>query len=120
MLLNAVCLGPTNTPMMAAVLGEGEHAVKWKDAMVREHSAQADGRAGRLRRDRRHAGHPTTANHHRANHFRLRRNEHDLTRGRNATDPIRNNSPTSSTKCATAPPGFINRPKVYNAFAHAR
>src|SRR6516165_9053188 len=27
--------GPTNTPMMAAVLGEGEHAVKWKDAMVR-------------------------------------------------------------------------------------
>jgi 2-hydroxycyclohexanecarboxyl-CoA dehydrogenase len=34
-LLNAVCPGPTNTPMMAAVLGEGEHAVKWKDAMVR-------------------------------------------------------------------------------------
>ncbi|WP_448042909.1 SDR family oxidoreductase [Bradyrhizobium liaoningense] len=34
-LLNAVCPGPTNTPMMAAVLGEGEQAVKWKDAMVR-------------------------------------------------------------------------------------
>jgi len=34
-LLNAVCPGPTNTPMMAGVLGEGEQAVKWKDAMVR-------------------------------------------------------------------------------------
>ncbi len=34
-LLNIVCPGPTNTPMMAAVLGEGEAAVKWKDAMVR-------------------------------------------------------------------------------------
>src|SRR4030081_3035066 len=34
-LLNAVCPGPTNTPMMAAVLGEGEQAMKWKDAMVR-------------------------------------------------------------------------------------
>jgi 2-hydroxycyclohexanecarboxyl-CoA dehydrogenase len=34
-LLNAVCPGPTNTPMMAAVLGEGENAVKWKDAMLR-------------------------------------------------------------------------------------
>lgn len=34
-LLNTVCPGPTNTPMMAAVLGEGENAVKWKDAMVR-------------------------------------------------------------------------------------
>ncbi len=34
-LINAVCPGPTNTPMMAAVLGEGEQAVKWKDAMVR-------------------------------------------------------------------------------------
>src|SRR3977135_741046 len=34
-LLNAVCPGPTNTPMMAALLGEGEQAVKWKDAMVR-------------------------------------------------------------------------------------
>jgi 2-hydroxycyclohexanecarboxyl-CoA dehydrogenase len=34
-LLNTICPGPTNTPMMAAVLGEGEHAVKWKDAMVR-------------------------------------------------------------------------------------
>jgi 2-hydroxycyclohexanecarboxyl-CoA dehydrogenase len=34
-LLNAVCPGPTNTPMMASVLGEGETAVKWKDAMVR-------------------------------------------------------------------------------------
>lgn len=34
-LLNAVCPGPTNTPMMASVLGEGERAVKWKDAMVR-------------------------------------------------------------------------------------
>lgn len=34
-LLNVVCPGPTNTPMMTAVLGEGEQAVKWKDAMVR-------------------------------------------------------------------------------------
>jgi len=34
-LLNAVCPGPTNTPMMQAVLGTGEQAVKWKDAMVR-------------------------------------------------------------------------------------
>lgn len=34
-LLNCVCPGPTNTPMMASVLGEGEQAVKWKDAMVR-------------------------------------------------------------------------------------
>ncbi|GLR66878.1 acetoacetyl-CoA reductase [Acidocella aquatica] len=34
-LLNTVCPGPTNTPMMASVLGEGEQAVKWKDAMVR-------------------------------------------------------------------------------------
>ncbi|MFM6853406.1 MAG: SDR family oxidoreductase [Sphingopyxis sp.] len=34
-LLNIVCPGPTNTPMMANVLGEGEQAVKWKDAMVR-------------------------------------------------------------------------------------
>jgi 2-hydroxycyclohexanecarboxyl-CoA dehydrogenase len=34
-LLNSVCPGPTNTPMMAAVLGEGEQAVKWKDAMLR-------------------------------------------------------------------------------------
>jgi len=34
-LLNAICPGPTNTPMMATVLGEGEQAVKWKDAMVR-------------------------------------------------------------------------------------
>lgn len=34
-LLNVVCPGPTNTPMMAAVLGEGDQAVKWKDAMVR-------------------------------------------------------------------------------------
>jgi 2-hydroxycyclohexanecarboxyl-CoA dehydrogenase len=34
-LLNVVCPGPTNTPMMASVLGEGENAVKWKDAMVR-------------------------------------------------------------------------------------
>ncbi|WP_375207810.1 SDR family oxidoreductase [Hyphococcus sp.] len=34
-LLNAVCPGPTNTPMMQSVLGEGEQAVKWKDAMLR-------------------------------------------------------------------------------------
>jgi 2-hydroxycyclohexanecarboxyl-CoA dehydrogenase len=34
-LLNVVCPGPTNTPMMASVLGEGEQAVKWKDALVR-------------------------------------------------------------------------------------
>ena len=34
-LLNVVCPGPTNTPMMESVLGTGEQAVKWKDAMVR-------------------------------------------------------------------------------------
>jgi 2-hydroxycyclohexanecarboxyl-CoA dehydrogenase len=34
-LLNVVCPGPTNTPMMAGVLGEGEAVIKWKDAMVR-------------------------------------------------------------------------------------
>lgn len=34
-LVNAVCPGPTNTPMMASVLGEGEKAQKWKDAMLR-------------------------------------------------------------------------------------
>jgi len=34
-LLNAVCPGPTNTPMMETVLGAGEQAIKWKDAMVR-------------------------------------------------------------------------------------
>ena len=34
-LLNAVCPGPTNTPMMQTVLGTGEQAEKWKDAMVR-------------------------------------------------------------------------------------
>ena len=34
-LLNTVCPGPTNTPMMETVLGAGEQAVKWKDAMVR-------------------------------------------------------------------------------------
>ena len=34
-LANCVCPGPTNTPMMESVLGEGEQAVKWKDAMVR-------------------------------------------------------------------------------------
>lgn len=34
-LLNTVCPGPTNTPMMRKVLGEGEQAMKWKDAMVR-------------------------------------------------------------------------------------
>lgn len=34
-LLNAVCPGPTDTPMMRSVLGTGDDAVKWKDAMVR-------------------------------------------------------------------------------------
>lgn len=34
-LANCVCPGPTNTPMMADVLGEGPDAEKWKDAMVR-------------------------------------------------------------------------------------
>ena len=34
-LLNASLPAATNTPMMATVLGEGEQAVKWKDAMVR-------------------------------------------------------------------------------------
>ena len=34
-LANCVCPGPTNTPMMAAVVGDGPEAEKWKDAMVR-------------------------------------------------------------------------------------
>lgn len=34
-LANCVCPGPTNTPMMASVVGEGPDAEKWKDAMVR-------------------------------------------------------------------------------------
>jgi 2-hydroxycyclohexanecarboxyl-CoA dehydrogenase len=34
-LLNAICPGPTNTPMMAGILGQGDHAVRWKDAMLR-------------------------------------------------------------------------------------
>jgi 2-hydroxycyclohexanecarboxyl-CoA dehydrogenase len=34
-LLNCVCPGPTNTPMMQSVLGTGEQAEKWRDAMVR-------------------------------------------------------------------------------------
>ena len=34
-LANCVCPGPTNTPMMASVVGEGPEAEKWKDAMVR-------------------------------------------------------------------------------------
>jgi len=34
-LLNAICPGPSNTPMMAGILAGSEHAVKWKDAMVR-------------------------------------------------------------------------------------
>jgi 2-hydroxycyclohexanecarboxyl-CoA dehydrogenase len=34
-LANCVCPGPTNTPMMASVVGEGPDAEKWKDAMLR-------------------------------------------------------------------------------------
>jgi 2-hydroxycyclohexanecarboxyl-CoA dehydrogenase len=34
-LLNAICPGPTNTPMMQEVMGSGEQAVKWQEAMVR-------------------------------------------------------------------------------------
>mgnify|MGYP003639799202 CR=1 FL=1 len=34
-LANCVCPGPTNTPMMASVVGTGPDAEKWKDAMVR-------------------------------------------------------------------------------------
>ena len=34
-LANCVCPGPTNTPMMASVVGDGPEAEKWKDAMVR-------------------------------------------------------------------------------------
>jgi 2-hydroxycyclohexanecarboxyl-CoA dehydrogenase len=34
-LANCVCPGPTNTPMMASVVGEGPDAERWKDAMVR-------------------------------------------------------------------------------------
>jgi 2-hydroxycyclohexanecarboxyl-CoA dehydrogenase len=34
-LLNAVCPGPTNTPMMREVMGSGDEALKWQQAMVR-------------------------------------------------------------------------------------
>ena len=34
-LANCVCPGPTNTPMMAEVAGEGPDAEKWKEALVR-------------------------------------------------------------------------------------
>lgn len=34
-LVNAVCPGPTDTPAMAAVVGTGEEAQKWKDSMAR-------------------------------------------------------------------------------------
>jgi 2-hydroxycyclohexanecarboxyl-CoA dehydrogenase len=34
-LVNAVCPGPTDTPAMAAVVGTGEQAEKWKDSMAR-------------------------------------------------------------------------------------
>jgi 2-hydroxycyclohexanecarboxyl-CoA dehydrogenase len=34
-LLNAICPGPTNMPMMHKVMGSGEQAVKWQEAMVR-------------------------------------------------------------------------------------
>lgn len=34
-LVNAVCPGPTDTPAMAAVVGTGEEAEKWKDSMAR-------------------------------------------------------------------------------------
>lgn len=34
-LVNAVCPGPTDTPAMAAVVGTGEEAEKWKESMAR-------------------------------------------------------------------------------------
>ncbi len=34
-LVNAVCPGPTDTPAMAAVVGTGEQAEKWKNSMAR-------------------------------------------------------------------------------------
>ncbi len=34
-LVNAVCPGPTDTPAMAAVVGTGEDAKKWKESMAR-------------------------------------------------------------------------------------
>jgi 2-hydroxycyclohexanecarboxyl-CoA dehydrogenase len=34
-LVNCVCPGPTDTPAMAAVVGGGEEAEKWKDSMAR-------------------------------------------------------------------------------------
>jgi|TARA_Y100001936_G_scaffold254054_1_gene324149 2-hydroxycyclohexanecarboxyl-CoA dehydrogenase len=34
-LVNTVCPGPTDTPAMAAVVGTGEEAQKWKDSMAR-------------------------------------------------------------------------------------
>ncbi|MFT6164622.1 MAG: 2-hydroxycyclohexanecarboxyl-CoA dehydrogenase [Zhongshania aliphaticivorans] len=34
-LVNAVCPGPTDTPAMAAVVGTGAEAEKWKESMAR-------------------------------------------------------------------------------------
>ena len=34
-LVNSVCPGPTDTPAMAAVVGSGADAEKWKDSMAR-------------------------------------------------------------------------------------
>ncbi|MCK9504206.1 MAG: SDR family oxidoreductase [Porticoccaceae bacterium] len=34
-LVNCICPGPTDTPAMAAVVGGGEEAEKWKDSMAR-------------------------------------------------------------------------------------
>lgn len=34
-LVNTVCPGPTDTPAMAAVVGSGEEAQKWKDSMAK-------------------------------------------------------------------------------------
>lgn len=45
-LFNCVCPGPTDTPSMAALLGTGEDAVKWKDAMVRGIPLRRMGRPG--------------------------------------------------------------------------
>ncbi|GAB3378120.1 SDR family oxidoreductase [Spongiibacter taiwanensis] len=51
-LVNAVCPGPTDTPAMAAVVGTGPEAEKWKESMARgiplRRMAQADDYPGMI------------------------------------------------------------------------
>ena len=71
-LLNAVCPGPTNTPMMQTVLGTGEQAVKWKEAMVRGIPLKRMGEPGRLPGHRRVPRLRRRRLHHRSDDRRFR------------------------------------------------